>query len=103
MRSVQGGLFDEAEADVTLDDNSQIQARDEETVEVPAHRRKRGGRKPLPAELPRIEVLHDLAEQDKVCAKGNKRKLISEKTSEQLDVIPMQIQVIRHVRNHSSA
>jgi len=98
LRSFQGELFDEAEIDAALDDNSSLQSQDHEGIEVPAHTRKLHGRKPLPAELPRIDVVHDLAEHEKVCGKGNKRKLIGEKTSEQLDIIPMKIQVIRHIR-----
>ncbi|MFT5562345.1 MAG: transposase [Litorivivens sp.] len=66
---------------------------------MPAHERKRTGRKPLPEDLPRVDVIHDLADADKVCPHdGTALKLIGEKTSEQLDIIPMQIQVIRHVR-----
>jgi len=100
-RSLQSELFDEVEVEASkpeaASDGSACSS-DVDVIEVPAHTRKRNGRKPLPAELPRIDVVHDLAEHEKVCAKGNERKLIGEKTSEQLDVIPMKIQVIRHIR-----
>jgi len=44
-------------------------------------------------------VVHDLSEADKVCPHdGHALKEIGEKTSEQLDIVPMQIQVIRHIR-----
>ena len=36
---------------------------DEEKVHVPAHERKKRGRKPLPEELPRVEVVHDIDDQ----------------------------------------
>ena len=77
----------------------------EDSIEVASHtpkaatKRKRGGRKKLPEDLPRIDVIHDLSEQDKICPHdGHALKEIGEKTSEQLDIIPMQIQVIRHIR-----
>jgi len=53
----------------------------------------------FPEDLTRIEVIHDLSDEEKVCPHdGQVLKEIGEKTSEQLDIIPMQIQVIRHIR-----
>jgi transposase len=69
----------------------------EETA-VPAHTRKKPGRKPLPAELPRIERVHDIAEEDKICDCGCTLSRIGEEVSEQLDVVPARVQVIRHIR-----
>ena len=70
-----------------------------DAIEVPAHQRRRGGRKPLPEELPRVEIIHDLSAAEKVCPHdGHVLKEIGGKISEQLDIIPMQIQVIRHIR-----
>ena len=71
---------------------------EEEEIHVPGHTRKKGGRKKLPEDLPRVEVVHDIDEQDKVCSCGCQLKRIGEETSEQLDVIPAKIQVIRHIR-----
>jgi len=42
----------------------------EEQIQVPAHSRKKSGRKPLPAELPRIERIHDLDPAEKICGCG---------------------------------
>jgi transposase len=97
LRSLQSELFDEAELESVVDELA-LEEQDDDTVAVPAHQRKRSGRKKLPEDLPRLEVIHDLAEADKICPQGHALKAISEKTSEQLDIIPMQIQVIRHVR-----
>ena len=69
-----------------------------EETSVPAHTRKKPGRKPLPAELPRIEHVHDIAEEDKICDCGCTLSRIGEEVSEQLDVIPARVQVIRHIR-----
>ena len=91
-------LFNEAEASADHPDESDLQV-DEQTITVPTHSRKKGGRKPLPATLPRIEVIHDLAEDEKVCAHDGERLVpIGDVVSEQLDIIPAKVQVIRHIR-----
>ena len=70
----------------------------EEVIEVPAHTRKKPGRKPLPEDLPRVEVVHDIPEEEKVCQCGCRLTRIGEEVSEQLDIIPQKVQVIRHIR-----
>lgn len=71
---------------------------EEEQVEISAHARKKRGRKPLPDELPRIEVVHDIAEEDKVCPCGCQLSRIGEEVCEKLDLIPAVIRVLRHIR-----
>ena len=72
---------------------------DEEVTEVPAHKRKKRGRKPLPADLPRREVIHDLTSEEAACdCCGENRPVIGEEKTEELDIIPAHIEVIRHVR-----
>ena len=69
------------------------------TVAIPAHARKKGGRKRIPAALPRVEVVHDLPAAEKVCAHdGTPLERIGEETAEQLDYVPAKLRVIRHVR-----
>ena len=70
----------------------------EEVIEVSAHARKKPGRKPLPEDLPRVEVVHDIPEEEKVCRCGCRLTRIGEEVSEQLDIIPQKMQVIRHIR-----
>jgi transposase len=70
----------------------------DEPIEVKGHRRQKRGRKPLPDNLPRIEVVHDIAEDDKHCACGAALSRIGEETCEKLDHIPAKIRVIRHIR-----
>lgn len=90
----QLGLFNEAEAAV-----EQAEAPETETVSVPSHERKKPGRKPLPDSIERVEVLHDLPEEEKVCPHdGTRLERIGEEISEQLDIIPARVQVLRHVR-----
>ena len=87
-------LFDEAEADVPATEDA-----DDDVILVPAHTRKKRGRKPLPDNLPRIDVLHDLPESERHCDHdGRLLSEIGEVISEQLDIIPAKIQVIRHIR-----
>jgi transposase len=65
---------------------------------IAEHTRKKPKRKPLPADLPRIEVVEDIDESEKVCACGAKLSRIGEETSEKLDIIPAKIRVIRTIR-----
>ena len=69
-----------------------------ETVAVSGHTRKKAGRKPLDEKLPREEIVHDIPEEEKVCACGCELTKIGEEVSERLRVIPEQIYVERHVR-----
>lgn len=71
-----------------------------ESVKIPAQtRKKKPGRKALPQELPRVELIHDLPEQDKRCARdGSVLEVIGREESEQLDYVPAKLQVIRHIR-----
>lgn len=93
-------LFDEAETG--LDEGV---AEPDETREVagpaeaekPARTPRKGPR--IPPDLPRVEIVHDLPESQKVCPHdGTALKHIKDEISEQLDIIPAQAQVLRHVR-----
>ena len=68
------------------------------TIEVPAHTRKKSGRKPLPENLEREEVVHDIPEEDKECACGTSMEVIGQEISEQLDYTPPELKVTRHIR-----
>ena len=70
-----------------------------ETIEVRYERKKsKGGRKPISDKLPRVEIIHDIPEEEKKCACGCEMTLIGEESSEKLKVIPMQIEVEKHIR-----
>ena len=71
---------------------------EESEEEVVTSIKRRGKRKPLPAELPRIEVIHELPEHELTCVCGCRKHAIGEEVSEQLEIVPMQIRVIKHVR-----
>jgi transposase len=70
-----------------------------DAIDVPAHKRKKRGRKPIDPALPRQVVRHELPENERVCPHdGAVLVEIGVETSEQLDIIPQQVQAIRHER-----
>lgn len=72
---------------------------DDDDVVVPAYRRKKSGRKPLPKDLPREEVIHEVDECERVCACcGEERPELEPKTSEKLKYIPAKVVVEVHIR-----
>lgn len=86
-------LFNEAELQQT-----EAPPEPEEEITVPAHTKRKGRRKPLPADLPRVERIHDIPAEEKRCACGAEKVRIGQEVSEQLDYIPATVQVIRHIR-----
>ena len=118
--SIQGRLFDEAEllaltpapgepgaeasdlADLSgsAPETDSAVAEDSGSVasKAAATKKARGKRLPLAAELPRVEIVHDVPESERVCPCGTPMVVIGQEVSEQLDVIPMRIQVLRHIR-----
>jgi len=89
--------FDEAV--VPPEDEADIAATDA-AITVAAHTRKKhgGGRKPLPAHLPREEIVYPLPEEQKQCACGCMLTKIGDERSEQLDIIPARMKVLVHIR-----
>jgi transposase len=76
----------------------QVEEPKPEIVTVPEHTRKKRGRKPIPDHLPRKDVIHDLSEEEKVCACGTAMTYIGEEVSEKLNYVPAQLDVERHIR-----
>jgi transposase len=68
------------------------------TVVIAEHSRKKRGRKPLPADLPRVDVIHDIPEEEKVCECGSCLSRIGEDVCEKLDYVPAEVRVLRHIR-----
>lgn len=89
--SGQGDLFNEAEQ--LLDE---VVTPDVETI---SYTRNKPKRKPLPKDLAREVIVHDIAEADKICdCCGNDLHQMGENKNEQLKFIPAQIKVIEHIR-----
>ena len=88
----QLSLFKEAESAP----GAEPDPRTKTTVEK--HLRKKPGRGPLPENLPRKEIVHDISETEKHCRCGATKDCIGSECSEQLDYVPARLQVLRHVR-----
>lgn len=88
---IQTYLFNEAEATKKEDEIA-------EEIQVIQYERKRGGRRALPDNLQRIDQVHDIAEEEKVCGCGRMLNCIGEEVTEELDIVPRQCRVIRHIR-----
>ena len=89
---LQNLLFEEPEAEQPAEESFD----DEEKIE--AYTRKKRGRKPLSKDLPRVDVIHDIPEEEKQCACGHELSKIDEEVSEKLKIIPEQVFVERHIR-----
>jgi transposase len=62
-------------------------------------KRHKHGRTPLPDHLPRIEIEHDLADDEKKCpCCGELRLRIGQEESEQLEYLPASFKVLKHIR-----
>ena len=83
-------LFNEPEA--------LIEQEAQQKLVVAEHTRQKPKRKPLPKDLPRVEVIEDIDESEKVCACGAALSRIGEEICEKLDIIPAKIRVIRIIR-----
>lgn len=94
----QQELFDEAE-------NEEVDSVEQEAIKsldsaTPSSEKKhqKPGRKPLPADLPRVRQVVELNESERQCACGCQLTEIGEDISEQLDIIPAKVQVLQTVR-----
>jgi len=103
--SGQARLFDEAEALVRSSAQDQdIAPIAPETPPAEGSNGKnpkkpaRGKRSPLPVELKRVDVVHDVPEAQRTCPCGTPMIEIGQDVSEQLDIVPMQVRVLRHIR-----
>ena len=98
-------FFNEAEAQAAAtqaapaqEESEAAQVPDADTTDVAGHKRKRG-RKPLDPALPRQVERHELPESERICPHdGATLTEIGVEVSEQIEVIPQQVRVIRHER-----
>ncbi len=66
---------------------------------APGNKRAKRGRRLLPDHLPRVEIEHTLSDEACRCQHCRSTLVpISQKITEQLDIIPAQVRVIRHMR-----
>jgi len=93
-------FFNEAESLGASAQPASEEADDSDEIEVAGHKRKaKRGRKPLDPALPREVVRHELPEHERVCPHdGARLREIGVQASEQLDIVPQQVRVVRHER-----
>ena len=92
VSSDQLGLFNETEE---LGDAPEVVV----APSTPKVTQRRPKRKPLPKDLPREQIMHDLDAADKLCdCCGHDLHRMGEEKSEQLEFIPASIKVIEHIR-----
>lgn len=91
---MQAVLFDAIVSDTLLEDIAAQEAA-KPTFRAPSKKRQ-AVRQALPADLPRIE--HHYEPEQTHCACGEAFKRVGEEVSEQLDCVPAQFFVLRHVR-----
>ena len=84
----QGELFNEVE--------EIVEAAEAEQQSI-SYTRKKPVRKPLPKDLPREQVIHDIEDKTCDCCGGELHKMGEDK-SEKLEFIPAQIKVVEHIR-----
>lgn len=89
-------LFDEADLPPVDDEETQSSDDAQETIDVPAHKRQKAKRKPLPKNLPRDYREYDLTDEEKICDCGTLKTRIGKDDVEQLDIIPAIMYVIVH-------
>ncbi len=106
----QLSLFDEPEqisdekveeiedATSLTEENSEENSEKVETIEVPAHSRKKSGRRPIPSDIPREDIYIDIDEAKKKCPCGCELTKIGEEVSEKLSIEPAKISVKRYIR-----
>ena len=90
----QGMLFNEAEVLTAI--GQAIGTEADAVITIEEHeRRKKPGKKAIPAEFPRIPVVHDIAEADKICPHdGTALKVIGHESAERYDYVPPQLRVL---------
>ena len=87
------------EAELIAEDEPDQADADETHIDVKPHKRRcNNKRKPIPEHLPRVDVHHELDEQERQCHCGATLERIGEDVHEQLSIVPRQYFVERHIR-----
>jgi transposase len=88
----QGWLFNEAET------YAKEAPKTEEKVSVKAHERVKRGPKPIPNDIPRVDIVSECSLEERTCPHcGALRPEIGEEVREELEVIPAKVIVNRYI------
>ena len=100
IRLLKKALFGSKSEKLPADDSAQLplfdmpenppeeDKKEEEFSVIAEHHRKKPGRRPLPESLPRVDLVHDISEAEKVCGRGCQLSKIGEDVTEKLDFNP---------------
>ena len=98
----QALLFDEAEDEAFRQaDDAEDENKTTETLEIASHTRKvirNQGRKPIAPDLPREEIVYDIADDEKTCGCGHEMVCIGEEVNERVKIKPAEVKVLREIR-----
>lgn len=92
----QAPLFEAILADTALEEQAAREEASPPRVDAQTQEKRRPVRQALPAALPRVDHHHELTQTQ--CACGQPLQRIGEDVSEQLDCVPAQFFVHRHIR-----
>ena len=93
-------LFGVAVADQLPVDEKAVEAESGQKLATRRINHSKHGRRKLPENLPRIEIVHDLTDEQKKCpCCGKDRVCIGSEISEQLEYVPASLKVLKHVRH----
>src|SRR4030043_1515554 len=89
------GLFNEAEIELKdIENETPV-----EKIRITYERLKKRGKRPLPPDLPRVEKIIDIPEDEKrSLQEEGKLVKIGEEISEKLEIIPQQVYVLKYIR-----
>jgi transposase len=91
----QSDLFDEPGTEISGELKDQL----DDTIDIEGYQRKKYPvRRPIPKDMPREVIIHDIAEHEKVCGCGARLACIGKAISEQIKYIPAKLSVVQHVR-----
>src|SRR4030042_1927691 len=91
----QPGLFNEAEIELKEIENETPV----EKIRITYERLKKRGKRQLPPDLPRVEKIIDIPEDEKrSLQEEGKLVKIGEEISEKLEIIPQQVYVLKYIR-----
>jgi transposase len=85
-------LFNEVEAYKNEREKSPL------LTEVKAHKKRKGGRREIPAHFPRKEIIIELKPEDLNCGCGCQMEKIGEEVSEKLHLVPASVLVLKMIR-----
>jgi transposase len=93
-------IFGIAVADQVPVDPAVVEAESGQKLVTRRINRHKHGRRKLPDHLPRIEIVHDLTDEQKTCpCCGEARTCIGSEVGEQLEYVPASFKVLKHVRH----